>query len=74
MSLIAFLKLMSSKASLSLQVLSSLSISDVSTLVRVEPTGVLLVVGGLLLPAEGANLLEVNRNVTTLNADHIILS
>ena len=50
--------------------LSSLCTSFVSTL-GVEPTGVLLVATGLLSPVEG-DLLVVKRDVTMLNADHII--
>ena len=67
-----FLKFVHSKASLSLQVLSSLFMSGVSTL-EVEPTGMLVVAIGMLSPAEG-NLLGVNRDVTALNADCIIPS
>ena len=50
-----FLKFVSSKASLSLQVLSSLFMSGVSTF-GVEPTGMLVVATWMLSPAEG-NLL-----------------
>ena len=44
--------------------------SSVSTL-GVEPTNIFVVATGMLSPAEG-NLLGVNRDVTMLNADHII--
>ena len=46
-----------------------LFMSGISTL-GVEPTGRLVGPSGLLSPVEG-NLLGVNRDVTTLNADHI---
>ena len=46
--------------------------SGVSTL-GVELTGMLVGSTGLLSPVEG-NLLGVNRDVTTLNADCIILA
>ena len=65
-----YLKLVSSRASLSFQELSSLFMSGVSTL-GVELTGMLVVITGMLFPTE-SNLLGINRDVTVPNVDYII--